>query len=157
MDSKHKELVEDIFGKVSMSLAESGVITPLYIMILNDGSLLPIIIGNGEESIDLKLYASGAVNAAQEMDAAAMLFVCEQYMVSSSKDDPSMQALLNGTIRASEHPNKEEYLAIVYMDKEGNCESLISKIQKDLAGRRYAVEFEWIEASMTNMLVPWGR
>jgi hypothetical protein len=155
MNQKHRELVEDVFGKVSMSLAESGKIIPLFILILPDQSLLPIIVGNGEE-IDLKLYSSGAINAAQEMDADAIIFICEQYMVSKIKGDPDLQPLLDGGIKPSEHPDKEDYLTIIYMEKDGNCESLVSKIKRDLAGTRYAVDFEWLEHSVTNMLTSWS-
>lgn len=156
MDQKHKELAEEIFGKVSMALAESGNVVPLFILILKDGSLLPILVGNGE-TIDIQLYAVGAVNAAQEMDADAMIFICEQYMVSKTSKDSDLKPLLDGMIKASEHPDKEDYLTIIYMDKHGNCNSLISKIKKDIAGTRYAVDFEWIEYSVTNVLVPWSN
>lgn len=153
MIEKHQTLVEQVFSQLSFALTERGNIEPLYVMIMADDSTIPIVIQGGE--VTMEMYADAAVNAAHEMGASAMFFVCEQSMVSKKKDDPEIQALLDGKLRASQHPDAEDYLTLIYMTAEGDCESLIAKVHKDPMGTRYTNEKEWVDGSITNMLTPW--
>ena len=153
MDESQREMIEDLFSHISFALTEQGRISPLYIMILPDGSQMPIIAQGGDLTVEM--YASAAHSAAHEMGAKGMIFICEQYMVSKTKDDKELQALLDGQIRPSQHPDAEEYLTLMYMTAIGECESLIAKIHKDPMGTKYTNEREWIENSTTALLTPW--
>jgi len=154
MDEKHQTLAEQIFSQFSFALTEKGNIDPLYIMIMQDGNAIPIVI-QSNNNVTMEMYINAAANAAHEMGATAMFFVCEQMMINKKKDDPEVQALLDGKIRASQHPDAEDYLTLIYMTAEGDCESLIAKIHRDPMGTKYTNEKEWIDGSITNILIPW--
>jgi D-3-phosphoglycerate dehydrogenase len=58
-------------------------------------------------------YASAAINAAHETDAAALLLLCTQNFVTRKKGDPDVELLINGLVKASDMPDKEEYLYVL--------------------------------------------
>jgi len=155
MDEQHKKIVEDLFSKYSMFLTEKGPSSPLYIMILQDYTVIPIVVTT-DEGLPFDQYASAAINAAHETDAAALLLLCTQNFVTRKKGDPDVELLINGLVKASDMPDKEEYLTIMYMTSDGKTESLVSKIKKDITGKPYTVEFEWI-GGVTNFMTPWKR
>lgn len=155
-NEKHREIVEDMFSKLSMVLTEKGPIPPLYAMILQDDSVVPIVV-TIEEGLSLDEYASSAINAAHEANAEALLLLCRQNIVTRTKDDPDVDLLMKGLLRPSQMPDKNEYLTIVYMASDGYCNSIISKIIKDIKGTPYTVDFEWLGGSVTNYMIPWKR
>jgi hypothetical protein len=153
MEEKHREIVEDLFSKISFALAESGRVPPLFIMVLQDDTVMPIILGQTE--IDMIEYASASMEAASDMDAKALILSCEQYMVSRNKGDADIDDLMNGIIKPSEHPDKAEYLTLIYMTSDGDYDSLISKIHTDPRGTRYTADFKWVDDSVSNIIQPW--
>lgn len=155
-NEKHREIVEDMFSRLSMVLTEKGPIPPLYVMILQDDSVVPIVVTT-DEGLSLDEYAASAINAAHETNAEALLLLCRQNVVTREKDDPDVQLLVNGILRPSQMPDKDEYLTIVYMASDGYCNSIVSKILKDIAGNMYTVDFEWLGGSVTNYMIPWKR
>jgi len=155
MDQKLKEKLEDLFTKISFTITEQGFSVPLFIMHLSDGEMMPVMM-SGHSEISIEEYASAAMLGASEMNAMALIFICEQYVVSKRKDDVEMQCLLNGTIKPSDHPDREECLTMIYMDKKGKCISLIGKIEKDIRGTKYINETHWTQGSVTNIIQPWG-
>jgi hypothetical protein len=153
MNEDHKLIAEDLYSKVSMAMTQIGKTTPIYIMVLPGNEVYPIVIQ--DKDIDLQQYATLAMNIAQEYRAIAMILICEQYMVSKHKDDPEVQAILDGLMRASEHPDREEYLSLIYMDQSGKCESYIGKIHRDPMGTPFTRDSQWIEDAATSMITPW--
>jgi hypothetical protein len=125
-------------------------------MILQDESVIPIVVTT-EEGLAFDEYAASAINAAHETNAEALLLLCRQNMVTREKDDPDVDLLMKGLLRPSQMPDKDEYLTIVYMASDGYCNSIISKILKDIKGTPYTVDFEWLGGSMTNYIVPWKK
>jgi hypothetical protein len=154
MNENHREIVEDLFSKVSMSMSESGKVIPVFALILGDGSVVPVMITDGQE-FSMSDYASMAITAAHNMDAEALMLICEQAMISKKKNDPEIQAILNGSIKPLEHPDKEDFLCIIYMTANGETESLIAKIHTDLVGTRYTVDSKWVDYAASNLLAPW--
>jgi hypothetical protein len=90
MDDKHKEIVENLFSRLSMILTEKGPTPPLYIMILKDYSLVPIVI-TIEEGLEFDKYAASAINAAHESDASALLLLCRQNIITRRKGDADVE------------------------------------------------------------------
>jgi len=153
MDENHRQIAEDLFSSVSMNMTTTGKTIPLYIMILPGDQVLPIIVSDPE--ISIQQYATICTNIAHQQNAIAMMMVCEQFMVSKHKDDADIELLINGVIRASEHPDREEYLTLIYMDQDGVSESIIAKIYKDAAGTPFTRDFQWVKDSVTSMVLPW--
>lgn len=153
MDEKYRTISEDLFNKISMAMTEIGKTMPVYILITADDEVLPIALAGVE--MDMAGYAQLAVQIAAEMDAKAMMLICEQIMLSRTKDSEDLQDLLDGIKRPSEQPDAEAYLTLIFMEASGECESLIAKIHKDPLGTRYTKDSEWVKDSVTNMIMPW--
>lgn len=154
MDDKHREIAEDLFSKVSMALTEQGMAIPIFVLILPDDKVYPIII-QSEQEYDIQGYSSIVHDIAGQMNAKAIILVCEQFMVSKSQSDPGLKDLIDGKVRASEHPDRKDYLTLMYLDEQNKCESIISEIHKDPAGTKFTRDFKWISEAVTNILVPW--
>ena len=154
MKDSHKELVETVFTELTFKLSEEGDIYPLYMMIMKDGSLMPIVLKQGIE-ISMGDYANIAIDAAKELDADAMVFACEQSIVSKAKGDPEIGAMVQGKIKASEHSEAKDHLTLIYMTKDGECESLIGKIHKDPTEAKFVKDQKWIDGSITNVMSSW--
>ena len=152
MDQNHKELVEKLFTGTSFTLSEGNKIVPTFFMILPDNKLMPVVT---TETIALKEYASITIRYADEMNAEALILICEQYMVSKKKYDPILQSILAGKIKPSDHPDRKSYLTVNYMSAIGETETIISEIHSDLKGTRYNREHSWLHSSLTNIMVPW--
>ena len=152
MDEQHREVCEDLFNKFSMAMSQTGSAVPIYVMILEDDTVYPIVVN---EAIEFQEYAKIALNIANQYDAYAMILICEQYMVSKKTGDADLSALLSGQIRASEHPDREEYLTLVYLDENGESESLIGKIERDLMGTPFTRESKWLQDTVVSVMMPW--
>lgn len=146
-----KKRMEEIFNIASITLAEKGELSPMYFVITGD-NLIPLI-GHG---IDLDELAAAAVDTAHESNADAIVLLCEQTMVSLRKDDPELQDYINGKKRPSEAKNKEDYLTLTHMTKDGETDSIVAKIIMSPNGIRYVNEFKWISEAVTNMITPWA-
>lgn len=157
MDESKRKMIENLFSSISFSLTENGKITPLYIMLLPDGTQMPIISQAKGIEITLDMYTSAAHSAAKEMNAEGMIFISEQYMIEKHKDDPDIEKILSGEIKPSVDSNSKEYLVLMYMSAFGECESLISEIHKDPIGTKYTTdEREWIiQEISSSILMPW--
>jgi hypothetical protein len=153
MDVNHKKIIEDMFSRLSFQLTKSGKISPLFMMILPDNSVLPIMMNY--KDLDIMTYASVSIQAADEMNATALILVCEQYMIKRKKDDPVLSQILSGEISASCCDDKENYLTIIYTDNLGKSESLVSKIECDPVGTKYTLDFHWLDYSITNLVTSW--
>lgn len=153
MKETHREIAEELFNKVSMAMTEIGQTVPIFVLILPDDTVYPVII-RGEE-YNIQEYALIVNDVAKQMNANAMILICEQMMISRTKDDADLQSLLNGTIKASEHPDSKACLTLMYMEPDGKCESIISDIEMDPRGTLFTRDFKWIQESITNILQPW--
>lgn len=153
MKESHRKIVDDLFTTKSIEMTEQGEINPIYILILPGDQILPVVLST--EGIGMIQYSEAVRLIAKDIDAEAVVLVCEQYMVSKPKDSPEANALLSGQIKPSDHPDKEEYLTLMYVDAVGKCDSLISKVHSDPLGTRYTTDSRWIENSSTNMIRPW--
>jgi len=152
MDEKHKELAEDVLSKASFRLTENGSVTPIFIAILPDNNeLMPIVI-TGIENLSLDEYAVIATNAAAQIDAVAMMLICEQWVAKVLEDEPML-----ASIAPSQHPDKMECLAVIYMTATGECSILTSEIHKDPSGTKYTKDSVWLnDASVLSGIVsPW--
>lgn len=134
-------------------MTKIGRAVPVYIMILPGNEVYPIVIQ--DKDISLTEYATMSMNIAEQYQAEAMILICEQYMISKTKDDPELQAYLTGVKRASEDPDNKKFLTLVYMDKSGDCESLIGEIFTDPIGTPFTRDSTWIEDAVTSMIMPW--
>lgn len=153
MKDSHKKIADDLFTRHSIIMTEKGSIAPVYILILSQDRTLPVVLNTN--LIGLEQYSEAVSKIAKDLDAEAVMFLCEQYMVSKPKDSPEANALVSGQIKPSEHPDKEEYLALIYMDQTGHNETCIAKIYTDPSGTRYTNDSRWINKGATNMIKPW--
>lgn len=153
MKDVHKQQAEFIFSSISMALTEYGKVFPTYIMIL-DGQLVPVIVAERAE-MTLIEYEDAVHQAAQHAQPEAIMLICEQWMVSKDKNDPDVQLLMNGVIRASEHEDKKSYLTLIYTNSNGKSESLIAEIESDPAGTRFTRDQSWIKDCVSNMIRSW--
>ena len=154
MNEKHREIAEDLFNKVAMAMTEQGMTVPVFVLILPGDQVYPVIIQSDQE-YDVQGYSALVHDIAGQMDAIAIMLVCEQFKVSKQQSDPALKDLLDGKIRASQHPDRKEYLTLMYLDEHNVCESIIAEIHKDPAGTRFTRDFKWIDEAVTNILVPW--
>ena len=76
-------------------------------------------------------------------------------MVSKKTGDADLSALLSGQIKPSEHPDREEYLTLVYMDENGDSESLIGKIERDITNLPFTRESHWLDDTVVSVMMPW--
>jgi hypothetical protein len=152
MDEKHREIAEDLFNKFSMSMTQTGNVVPIYVIILADDTVYPIMV---DIPVEFREYSTIALNLANQYNAYAMMLICEQYMVSKKIGDSDLSSLLSGKIKASEHPDREEYLILAYMDENGNSESLIGKIERDLMGTPFTRESKWLKDTVVSVMMPW--
>jgi hypothetical protein len=137
-----------------MALTETGKSFPVYILILPGDEVFPVVL-SGELDIDMATYAMTANDVAREMEAEAMMLICEQTMIARTNESEDLQDLLDGKLRPSEMPDKEDYLTMMYMFQDGQVESLISKIHSDPAGTRYTRDKKWIKEAVTSMITEW--
>jgi len=153
MDEQHKEHAEFIFTHMSMLLTEHGAIVPTYIMIV-EGQLVPIMV-TPQAEMATDDYQDMVYQIAKELNPDAILFICEQWMISRPPDDPEILLLINGTMKPSEQEDKESYLTLHYKNRDGDERSLMSKIHTDPAGTKYTKDQSWIVTCVSNMIEEW--
>ena len=155
MDDQDREKAEYIFSAISMALTEHGKVFPTYIMIV-DGQLLPVLVAEKGE-MSLAEYEEIVHLAAQQTQPEAMMLICEQWMVAKDQNDPEVQLLIDGVMKASDHEDKKSYLTLIYTNKNGESESLIAEIDSDPAGTRFTRDHSWIKDCVSNMIRPWTQ
>lgn len=151
MDEKRKAQAEQVFNSISMLLTETGMVLPTMFIVLKDETVMPMV----APQLPIKTLCSAAVNMASEKDAEALMFICEQSILSLDKDDPRVDAFTSGLIKPSESEDSEDYLSLIYMSAEGDCQTLLGKIHQDPAGTRYIRDQKWLDNAHTNVLTPW--
>jgi len=153
MKELHKQKIQEMFDNASMIMAEGNTITPIFFIVKEN-------VFNGILSKDnwtIKQYKDAVIKMAEQMDADAIIAVCEQFMVTLNKKDQRLQDLLDGKIRPSEQPDKEEYLTVIYIQPNGESESIIGKIHQNLSSQvRYIKDSKWISNPRTNLFSSWG-
>jgi len=154
MDDKTKDLMEKIFINHCMMLTEVGGVIPIFFIIINNNQITPIILSE-KMQMNFEQYTTFSIKAADEMDASAIILISEQFMVKGDQSDEDMKALVSGKIKPRDHPNKEEYLSLTYMESHGKAESLYGKIEKDPTGVRFVREQSWADGVQTTQLMPW--
>lgn len=155
MDKKTKKLMEDLYTHHCIMLSELSHIVPIFFIIF-DKNLTPMFL-NAETKLNFDQYTSVVINAADNMNADYIVLISEQYMVTGNKHSKDIKALMDGTIKPSEHPNKEEHLVLVCMKADGETHSLIGKIETDLGGTRFIREQSWVDNIETTLIVPWRK
>lgn len=152
MNQKEREMAEELFNTTSLVLSDKGEISPIF-FIVKDKGLNPLV---GAPGMTMQELSTTAVNVAHEMDAEAIILICEQWMVQMRKDDENLKGYLDGSKRPSEHPSSEAYLTLIYMSKIGEAESLIGKVHLSPNGVRFTREIQWIDDAVTNIITPWA-
>ena len=152
MDKEEKEMSEELFNTLSIVLAEQGQVSPIY-FIIKDKMMNPVA---GYPGIAIEHLASVTVNMAHEVEADAVVIVCEQWMVEMKKGSKEAQDYLDGTKKPSESPDAKAYLTLTYMSKTGEANSLIGKIRKSPNGVNFIRDSKWISETTTNMITPWA-
>jgi hypothetical protein len=152
MDKEEKEMSEELFNTVSIVLAEHGQVAPIY-FIIKDKMMNPVASHPG---ITIQQLANVSVNMAHEVDADAVVLICEQWMVKMKKGSKEAQDYLDGSKRPSESSDAESYLTLTYMSKTGEANSLIGKIRKSPNGVNFIRDSKWILETATNMITPWA-
>ena len=154
MKLSHKNVVQQIFNTASMQLAEEGTVSTVY-FIVKDNAIRPVF-PDPEKQLNMAEYSSAIVNMAHEINADAVILLSEQYTVNISKSDPRKQALLDGFIKPSEQPDKEESLVVIYIEANGKTTSLFGKINTNIASQvRYVKEKDWMSNVKTGLITPW--
>lgn len=153
MDERTKTDLELIFTNHCFMLSEHGEARTIFFIIKNN-EIVPVFL---KEDIVMTTnkYITFALNAAHEKDADAVVLLGEQYMVTGKRDDADIKKLLSGEIKASEHPDRKEYLVLSYMTAIGETDLLIGGIKTSVSGVRYVVDQDWIYKATTSLLVPW--
>jgi len=149
MTPKHKEISEYIFKLSTFVLAETGLDTPLFVLIKDDQPI-PVLIPPQVE-IELTEYATYSLKFAKEHAADAMLFVSGMWVVSG----PEVE--LDYSVRPSESKDREHYLSLVYISNDGKSKaSLVGKVEQDPTGRKYVREQTWLDSVRNfNLLSSW--
>lgn len=138
MDKKLRSVLSKLFDEYCFILTKRGSIVPTYFLI-KDYDLIQIKnIGLNEN-----IYASLVFAQAEIQGAEAVVLLSENQVVTGDKTDSDMQALLDKKISISDHPEKEPYLILVYLEKNGEREALFGKIEKDPSGNKFIKEHEW--------------
>ena len=154
MKESHKNVIQQIFDTASMQLAEEGSISTIY-FIVKDNGIKPVF-PDPERKLDMEEYSSAIVNMAHDINADAVILLSEQYTVNIAKTDPRKQALLDGFIKPSEQPDKEESLVVIYIEANGKTTSLFGKINTNIASQvRYVKEKDWMLNVKTSLITPW--
>ena len=154
MDEVHKGLAEEIYGVMSMNLAETGTIYPIFYLI-KDNNCMPVIMDPEGPPIDTEAYASVVNSTAHDQDCDAAIFISEQWTVIGKPDDEEMQKYIDGTKRPSEAEGRKDFLNLVYITAEGNIKSLSGEIKTSGNGVHYVEESQWMNDAHTNILTPW--
>lgn len=152
MNKENREIAEDLFNTTSIILAERGKISPIYFLI-KDNMLNPII---GYPEITVQQLANLTVSLAHDTAADAVIFICEQLMVTMDKNSEELEDYLDGSKRPSQSPDAKSYLTLTHMTKYGVANSLIAKIHTSTNGVHYVDETTWINNTATNMITPWA-
>jgi len=152
MDKEEKEMSEELFNTVSIVLAEQGQVAPIY-FIIKDKTMNPVA---GHPGITVQQLANTSVNIAHEINADAIVLICEQWMVKMKKGSKEAQDYLDGTKKPSEASDAEAYLTLTYMSKTGEAESLIGKIRRSPNGVNFIRDSKWIPVTAINMITPWA-
>lgn len=153
MKETHKAICEDLFNKVSMGMTEIGRAMPVFLLMLPGDEVFPVILADMDMTVEG--YAQITSNVATDMGAEAVILICEQIMVSREEGEKDLRGLLDGTIRPSELPDKKEYLTLMYVNIDGEINSIIAEIHSDPIGTRYTKDQKWMEEAVTNMIYPW--
>lgn len=154
MKETHRVMCEELFDNISMTMSETGKTFPVFLLILPGDQVFPIVLG-GDSELDMASYSMTANDVAREMEAEAMMLICEQIMVARTNDSDDLQDLIDGKVRPRDMADKKECLTLMYMFEDGKIESLISTIHSDPAGTRYTKDKKWISEAVTNMITKW--
>lgn len=156
MKASHKNVVQSIFDTASMQLAEEGTVSTVY-FIVKDDNIRPVF-SDPEKQLDMQQYSSAIVNMAHEVNADAVILLTEQYTVNIPKEDPRSQALLDGLIKPSEQPDKEESLIVIYIEANGQSESLFGIIDQNISSQvRFIRESNWMANAKVGLIPPWRK
>ncbi len=147
MDKKLKNALSDIFNKYSFELTENGKIDPTYFLI-KDNFILPL---RNVHHIDFNLYANFVINQATQRNADALALILENSVITGYKEDKDIQAIINGSLSVSDHPDSASYLILIYMTSKGAQEALFGKIEKDIRGIKFVSNSEWVCDFATNL------
>lgn len=153
MNEIMKRAFEEMFTRHCFSISENGEARTLAFLIKND-NIWPVLLADNME-IQIGKYVTVALKSAQENDSDAIILIGEQYMVTGKRDSDDIKKLLSGEIKASEHPDKKEYLVLSYMTAEGHTDLLFGEIKTSSGGTRYVVDQKWVYKATTSLLVPW--
>lgn len=154
MKATHKDVVQKIFDTASMQLAEEGKVNPIYFIVKED--FFKPILPDPNADFDMKQYSSAITNMAHEVNADAVILISEQYTVNIEKTDPRSQALLDGLLKPSEQPDREESLVVVYIEANGQTASLFGTIITNVSSQvKYIKESKWMSNVKTSLITPW--
>ena len=152
MDDTIKKKLNELYDFHCFMLTERGTVYPMY-FVVKDKMITPILISEGTE-MSFSNYTVETMKIASDIKADAMVLISEQDVVSGKASDKDIQSLLDGSIRPSEHPDKEEYLILTFMDKSGNKSALYGKIELDARGTKFIREQQWTQEQEMKK-VPW--
>jgi len=156
LPKKHKKLVEDIFGHLSILLTKHGACYPTY-FIIKDDKLNPVFINyekNKDNSITFDVKNSGKIiiKLAEEVNAEAILFASQHFIMEIKKENSLiLESVLSRKIEPEDIPGSKQHLTITYINYSGDQTSLIGEILKDPKGTLYTLTEKWNE----NPKLPW--
>jgi hypothetical protein len=154
MKATHKDVVQKIFDTASMQLAEEGAASTVYFIVKDD--VIKPVFPDPEKNLNMAQYSSAVVNMAHDIDADAVILISEQYTVNIPRTDPRSQALLDGLMKPSEQPDREESLVVIYIEANGQSQSLFGVIDKNISSQvRYIRESSWMSNVKTSLIPPW--
>lgn len=154
MKATHKDVVQKIFDTASMQLAEEGKVNPIYFIVKED--FFKPVLPDPNTDFDMKQYSSAITNMAHEVNADAVILISEQYTINIEKTDPRSRALLDGLIKPSDQPDREESLVVVYIEANGKTASLFGTIITNVSSQvKYIKESNWMSNVKTSLITPW--
>jgi hypothetical protein len=149
MNDEHKKIAEEFYKISSFALTESGKETPVFILV-KDNLPIPLLVPPNQ-SMDTGSYIIFALGVAKRIDADALILVAGMWVITGKIGE------VDTTIRPSMHPEREEYLNLIYMSADGSeIESLSGKIESDPAGTKFIRDQEWTDSVLKmDWLQPW--
>jgi len=140
MDENLKNMLSTLFSNYCFILTEKGNIPPTYFLI-KDKQLTMMLNNSGAE---FNLYADLVLHQAKNQNVDGLALIIENNALVSNKNDKSIEATINGTIKLDDHPDAKPYLILYYVSNIGEQKALFGKIEKDPCGVKFIRDCEWV-------------
>jgi len=111
MDENLKNMLSTLFSNCCFILTEKGNMPPTYFLIKNQ--IITMMLNNS--GAEFNLYADLVLHQAKNQNVDGLVLIIENNAIVGSKDDKSIEATINGTLKLVDHPDAKQYLILYYI------------------------------------------